>query len=134
MGAKQVDENGATTGRKMTTVNGKSAEGNGELGELNFVRFSELAKNGVTGLVASGIYEGSLPNRFDAEKLDFKIRSANGDLTIVNAAGSLQSQMAKVPTGTYVEIEYFGKVTMEEGKFKGKQTHKIIVLREDTSA
>lgn len=135
MGAKSQAETNevigggvVTTTRRLVTVNGKELNNEASDGELTFINFKKLAEAGTTGTVATGIYEGSILNQY--EKLDYKLRQANGDLVIVNAAGSLASQMAKIPTGTYVEVVYEGQSTMESGKFKGKAVHKIIVLRE----
>lgn len=96
-------------------------------GALNIVRPSKLAKEGVTGTVAEGIYEGSTPNKFDPTKQDYKIRAANGDLTIINSTGSLARQMAMVAVGTLVQINYGGKVA-GKGKSAGKSFHNFEVL------
>lgn len=120
---------GTASGRKLVTVNGKEY-GTADAGDLNFVNFKKLAEAGTTGIVAEGIYVGTSANQFDPEKPNFKLQTADGGVTIVNAAGSLSSQMSKIPTGTYVAIDYQGMEKMEKGKYKGKSVHKIIVLRE----
>lgn len=118
----------ATTARKFVSVNGKDLDGGADTaGELTFVRASKLAAEGITGVVAEGIYEGGVPSRFDETKMDFKIRKDNGDLTIVNNCGSLASQMAKVEAGSYVQITYLGQRAIETGKMKGKLAHSFIV-------
>lgn len=114
-------------GRVFKTVNGKETGGDQKLGELNFVRFGQLAEQGITGVVAEGIFEGTVANRFDDQKLDYKIRKENGDLTIVNSAGSLASQMKRVAQGSYVRITYKGKQPAKSGKYAGKPTHSVIV-------
>lgn len=96
-------------------------------GALIIVRPSKLAKEGASGTVAEGIYEGTVPNKYDATKMDYKIRSANGDLTIINEAGSLRRQMAMVAVGTLVQINYSGKQA-GKGKNAGKSFHNFEVL------
>lgn len=117
----------ATAARKFLSVNGKDLGSSETAGDLTFVRASKLAADGITGVVAEGIYEGGVPSRFDEEKMDYKIRKDNGDLIIVNNAGSLASQMAKVETGSYVQITYLGQDAITEGKFKGKLAHRFVV-------
>jgi len=115
--------------RTFKTVNGKTVSSNEESnkGELRFIRPSKLAAEGVTGVVAQGIYEGAIPNQFDEGKNDFKVREDNGDLLILNSTGSLASQMARVEVGSYVRITYLGKQTMTKGKMAGKQSHGFVV-------
>jgi hypothetical protein len=112
--------------RTFKTLNGKTV-GEGQKGNLRFVRPSKLAEAGTTGVVAQGIYEGAIPNQFDEGKNDFKVREDNGDLAILNSTGSLASQMARVEVGSYVRISYLGKQTMSKGKMAGKQAHSFIV-------
>lgn len=97
-------------------------------GKLNIVRPSALASEGFTGTVVEGIYEGSVPNKFDENKKDYKIRAENGDLTIINETGSLRYQMEKVTVGSLVQINYNGKTKIESGKLAGKGVHNFEVM------
>lgn len=107
----------------------------GELkGELIILRPSKLAEDGVTGVVAQGTYEGSMPNKFNPESLDYKIRSENGDLIIINGTGGLRQQLAKVAVGTLVQIQYNGKTKIAKGKMAGKLAHSFVVLTADSDA
>lgn len=117
------------TERTFKTVNGKTVPDKSEQtkGNLTFVRPSKLAAEGITGVVAQGIYEGAIPNQFDEGKNDFKVRADNGDLVILNSTGSLASQMARVEAGSYVRISYLGKKAMTKGKMAGKEAHSFIV-------
>lgn len=121
--------NGGITasGRKMVSVNGKDLGGTKPEGNLKFVRPSKLTEADVDTIVAAGIYEGTTENNFNKEKMDYKVRAENGDLTILNTCASLAKQLGKINTGSYVEITYLGKEAMQSGKFKGKQAHKFIV-------
>lgn len=125
--AEQNETNVGTTGRKFVSVNGKDLTPDAPQGELKFVRPGKLTDADADTVVAEGIYEGSLPNKYDAEKLDYKVRSEDGTLTILNSCASLAKQMAKVETGSYVQITYLGKKTIEQGKFKGKESHSFVV-------
>lgn len=121
----------ATAERTYKSVNGKAVSNDAPKGKLSFVRPAELAKNGITGVVAEGIYEGTIENKFDANKPDFKVRAENGDLTILNSAGSLASQLSQTAVGEYVQIIYKGMTTMTKGKMAGKQSHSFVVLIAD---
>lgn len=103
-------------------------------GELIILRPSKLAEDGVTGVVAEGTYEGSMPNKFNADQLDYKIRAANDDLYIINGTGGLKQQLAKVAVGTLVQIQYNGKTKIAKGKMAGKLAHSFVVLTADAGA
>jgi hypothetical protein len=115
------------TGRRMVSVNGKELGANLPQGELKFVRPSKLGEADINTIVAAGIFEGTTENNFDASKNDFKVRDAEGNLTILNTCASLDKQLAKVATGSYVEITYLGKKKISEGKYKGKESHSFVV-------
>lgn len=117
---------GTETARKMVSVNGKEL-GQKQEGNLKFVRPAKLTEADVNTVVATGIYEGSTPNNFDAEKPDFKVRAANGDLTIINNCASIAKQFGKLQEGSYVEVTYLGKNEIKDGKYKGKQSHSFLI-------
>ena len=101
-------------------------------GTLKFLRASELAKTGVTGVIAEGTFEGTMPNNMEPTKLDFKIRDAEGNLTVVNTAGNLSFRMAEaidngLIEGGGVRISYNGKKMSTKGKLKGKELHSFDV-------
>jgi hypothetical protein len=96
---------------------------------LTIVRPSKLAKDGITGIVAEGLYLGTQTNPFDAEQVDFKVEGED-TLFIINSAGSLTSQLGKVETGSYVQIQYMGKQKAKSGKAAGKMVHNFQVLVE----
>ena len=117
----------------FTTEDGrvlKSAlAGDGESqGSLIILRPAKLAEEGVTGTVAEGIYEGSVQNKFDETKLDYKVRAENNDLYIINSTGSLAKQMLSANPGDYVVINYDGKTEITSGKLKGKSVHRFEVF------
>lgn len=115
--------------RKFTSVNGKDLSNTGteNQGELKFVRPSKLTEADRNTVVAEGIFEGTVPNKFDDKKLDYKVRAQNGDLIILNSAGALASQMAKIETGSYIQVTYGGKNLIKSGKMSGKEAHSFIV-------
>ena len=115
--------------RKLTAV----LSNNTDLKPLKIVRPSALAKDGITGVVAEGIYMGTTPNRFEPLNNDFRI---NGDVEdfILNTSGSLASQLSKVDVGTYVQIQYAGKRKAKSGAAEGKMVHNFIVLKEDSGS
>lgn len=113
--------------RKMKSV----LEGTGDLNRLVIVRPSKLAEGGITGTVAEGIYMGTTPNKFEEDKNDFRINGDTEDF-ILNSAGSLASQLARVEVGSYVQVNYLGKVKAMKGKAAGKMVHNFQVLVEET--
>lgn len=94
----------------------KAAAGND--GALVIIRPSALAKEGKTGTVAQGTYEGAKPNKFDATKSDYFIRGADDTLYIINQTQSLKEQFDQLEgtTGAQVRVEYGGKVKTKNGK------------------
>lgn len=86
-------------------------------GELKIVRPSQLDKDGVTGVVASGVLEKVEPNKFNAAKSDYFIRNADGTLYILNETQSIKDQLGQEGTvGLNIEVEYLGKVKTKNGK------------------
>ena len=122
-----ANEGSADAGRVFKTVNGKSLDGGAQKGNITFIRPKELADAGTLGVVAEGVYVGTVPNNFDATKLDFKVQRDDGSLIILNSAGSLASQLGKIATGSYVRITYAGMTPMTKGKMAGKLAHSFIV-------
>lgn len=85
-------------------------------GELKIIRASELDKNGVTGIVASGILEAVKPNKFNPAVNDYFLRNEDGTLYIVNSTSSLREQLEQPGTvGLNIEIEYKGKKKTKKG-------------------
>lgn len=113
-----------------TTTNFKRVKmtDNENQGELIIVRPSLLAKEGITGVVAEGNYEGSIPNKFNETQLDHKVRATNGDLYIINGSGGLTAQFKRVELGMLVQVQYNGKKKLTKGKLAGKMVHDFTVL------
>lgn len=127
MSAEKTSTDGT---RVLTSVLGA---GNENQKPLRIVRPSILAKDNIQGVVAEGIYKGTTPNRFDEDKMDFRIDGEKEDY-IINSAGSLASQLAKVDVGTYVQIQYAGKRKAKSGAAEGKMVHNFLVLKEDSGS
>lgn len=97
-------------------------EGNESAG-ITFLRASQLEANENDAIVA-GVFEGTIPNQYNADKPDFKIKSENGTV-VVNSTGHLAYLMNAFDVGSYIEIYYLGKED-----YKGKQAHRFKVLGE----
>lgn len=50
-----------------------------------------------------------------------------GKVLVLNAAGSLDKQMAEVEEGECISMEYTGKSTLTKGPYAGKEAHGMIV-------
>jgi hypothetical protein len=99
----------------------------GKGGNIKYIRPSLLAAEGITGVVAEGIYEGTVPNNFDKNKNDYRILAADGSLTILNSTGSLANQLARVSTGSFVRVTYNGMEKIKKGNMAGKKAHAFLV-------
>lgn len=119
------EENTQSSERTFKSVNGKSLDGNAE--GIKYIRAKALADAGTTGVVAQGVYKGTVANKFDEGKPDFKILADDGTTLVLNSTGGLAKQMAKVEIGSYVQVQYLGMAPIGEGKMKGKLSHKFIV-------
>lgn len=111
------------SGRTFKAVNANTSG----KGSISFVRAKALAEEGITGVVAEGIYEGTVPNTFEPTRNDYKVRDEAGNLIILNSTGSLSQQMGKVAQGAYVRVSYSGMKKLTQGKLKGKSVHNFLV-------
>ncbi len=85
--------------------------------KIVIVRASKLATEGVTGVVAEGVFEKSEPNRFNKDKKDYFIRGEDNTLYIVNETQGLKEQLGQEGLeGIKVRVEYNGKQTTKNGK------------------
>lgn len=116
-------------------------------GALNFIKPAELSRAEFEGVVAEGEFVEALPNKFNADKNDFKIKVdtalkvtgktkdgepysielAPGDTVIVNGAGNLGWQMSNVSPGEICQIVYQGKKEIEKGPKAGMEAHNFVV-------
>lgn len=80
------------------------------------------------GVVAEGRYEGSVTNKYDETKLDYKVRAEDGTLIILAECAALKRQFALVNEGELVQVQFGGKKAMT-GKNKGKTFNDYTVLR-----
>ncbi len=80
------------------------------------------------GLVVEGRYEGSVENKFDPTKSDYKVRAADGTLYILAECANLKRDFAKVTAGELIQVNYGGKRAMT-GKNAGKSVQDFKVLR-----
>lgn len=96
--------------------------------DIEFIRPSELAKEGRTGVLLEGTLIESMPNHYDETKLDFKFEREDGTVVVVNGAGNLMYRMRNVSVGDFCRVEYQGLKVIESGKMKGKESHNFEVL------
>lgn len=106
----------------------KRPEGLDSGGGLEFIRPAKLAEDGITGVILEGVYVGTLPNKFNETKPDYKFQKENGDTVVLNSAGNLQYQMKAVSIGTLTQISYLGKQKITKGAMAGKESHNFEVL------
>ena len=90
-------------------------------------KYAELNKGDV--LVNEGIYLESFKNNYDGT--DHIFEEANGDRVRLWSAGQLNKLVKDhLVEGQKCKIEYDGKVTLEEGKMKGKPCHQFKLYKE----
>ncbi len=91
-----------------------------EQGKLVIVRPSKLEQptDGTTVVVASGVYEGAKPNKFNTAKNDYFVRGEDGTLYIINSTQSLEEQMKLLEgvEGATISIAYAGKKNLKSGR------------------
>lgn len=104
-------------------VDARAGAGNGL---IKIVRGSKLvtiengAKNEAeleAGLQLTGVYTGSMPNKFNPERVDYNLRADDGTLIILAQTASLKSQFSKVSVGELIQVTYNGKrsITRKNG-------------------
>ncbi len=111
--------------KKMATQEAKvtktSLKQTSPQGEIRIVRASQLAEEGKTGVIATGVLEKTEPNKFNPDKKDYFLRAADGTLFIINETASLKSQLDQPGVlGMNIEINYLGK---KESKKKGGKAY-----------
>ena len=104
--------------REYTPVLSGAGESN-----ITFVKPSQLTG----GEKFEGKFIEALPNNFDETKNDYKLIDDSGNTIILNSCASLNNQMGRVTPGSYVLVEYSGKIVLEKGKMAGKEAHNFIV-------
>lgn len=99
-----------------------------EVGGLN--KFRPYDKMSVGEVIAEGWYEGTVRSTFDHD--NYLIREANGEVVEVNYCGHLAHkwEKCKILVGDYVKLVYQGSEILEKGKFKGKMSHHVQLLRD----
>ena len=111
----------------MSEVKFKRPDGSEKL-DIKFIRPSELAKNGTTGVLFEGTFQGTVPNPRDPDSEDYKFEAEDGGLIILNSAGNLSYRMKSVSVGQYCQVTYEGKKPIQKGKYAGTGAHSFDVL------
>ena len=108
----------------------KSAAKTEGASSIRRVYVASLAKEGITGLVAAGMYKGTRTDegKFGPETYVL-VTGIDGTNYEVKAAGNLLSQLSfkEVSTDQYIEIKYNGKKAATKGKLKGKELHNFFI-------
>lgn len=98
-------------------------------------------KNWTVGDVLEGKFTGQSIDQFDKPNYSFEIINRDfefgddedvakfepGKIIVLNSCGSLDKVMESVEVGALLEICYQGQVTLEKGKFAGKDAHTLEV-------
>lgn len=87
----------------------KKKAGAGAGGDIEFIRPSKLAEQGLVGalILEDAVFEGTVPNTL-TEKEDFKF-SKDGKTIILNSTGQLAHLMQEVSPGAVCDVKYLGK-------------------------
>jgi hypothetical protein len=127
-----------TTQKFESTTKAGTSTGNGKLLVISGGKVLTKADNGekietelLTGEenALQGIYEGSVPNKFDETKSDQKLRMADGTLVILRETANIRRGFANVQVGELVRVVYGGKTRMTKGANAGKSVHNFDVQR-----
>lgn len=107
---------------------------------VTYIKAKELSASGTKGVIAEGIFVGTVPNQYDDSvdksrpniKIELMKPDASGNKeVIINSAGNLNSRFSDVPVGTPVQVHYLGmeKITNSKNpKVNGKMGHQFKVL------
>lgn len=121
----------STTKAQNTTGNGRMLIVRGgnliTLGDDNAQVKTELGTGEDNAIM--GTYEGNIPNKFDAAKLDQKLRMADGTLVLINETANIKRGFANVTVGELVRLVYGGKKKLVKGPNAGKFVHDFDVQR-----
>jgi len=98
---------------------------------VEYIRASDLKKDGITGVVVEGTFLSTVPNNIDERKDDFKIEREDGSVVIVNGAGNLGFSMKNVDAGDFIQIKYLGMQEIAKGPHKGRPSHNFEVFKAD---
>lgn len=101
----------------------KNADGTSSGSNVTYIRPSQ-AKPGV---LLEGIFTGTIDNKFEPTKKDFRFELEDGSIAIINSAGNLASRLNGVAIGTLVQVSYEGQQTIKKGRFAGKKAHSFNV-------
>lgn len=89
--------------------------------QKKFYKLDECEKGQI---LAEGIYVRPVDGRFGVQ---YEIRDEERGIVVLGG-GHLKYQMeTSVDQGDYVRITYDGKVTLDKGNFKGRQSHQFVV-------
>lgn len=88
-------------------------------GSKKYFKYSECKKGDV--LVSGGTYLGVEEGKFGIEH-NYKLPS--GEIVVLNSAGKLNYLMSRfAAAGTICNVIYGGKIVLQKGDFKGKESH-----------
>lgn len=93
---------------------------------ITFISPKSLADSNTKGTVVEGVFKEVVKNKFGLQ--DYKFITEDGNTVIVNRCGSLDYQMKNVSPGEFVQLNYTGKIILENGPMKGKESHQFEVL------
>lgn len=93
----------------------------------NYIRYSECKPGDV--IVDHGVYLKSEDGKFGTPNHIFKV---GGVEVVLNSAGKLNWQIDNfLAPGMVCVIKYVGKIKLEKGIYKGKETHDFEMLVDD---
>jgi len=81
------------------------------------------------GTEVVGTFEGSTPNKFDPNKLDYSLRGEDGTLIILAQTASLAQQLSKVSEGDLVKVVYNGRKNITRKNGAKASMHDFRVFR-----
>ena len=113
-----IGPSGATFTRKPTT----------EASGVSYVRLNTLKAGDV---IVEGIYLGSTANVTYPEKQDFKFKTNDGKLVVVNEGGNLKSRLSQYEAGMLLLVIYHGMQKITKGIRAGKMAHNVEVIPAD---
>ena len=127
-------QTGQETEQEMSEVVFQDVRGEGERRELVILNPSKFKDEGIKGVIVTGRYVRTAPNKFKPGKDSYIFETADGKDVLLDNAGNLAVQMKEVKLGELVQITYKGMSEIKKGPMKGNLSHDFNVKRAVTAS
>lgn len=98
------------------------------ISQPKYFKYPELNKGDV--LIEEGIYLETKEGKFGPQHYFEEVK--NGERKVLNSAGQLNYLVdSYLREGTKCKVVYDGKITLDKGAMKGKQSHQFLLYKDN---